>query len=230
MKNKKRIAVSNISLIPRYIDSNSMFDLISQLGIGLQLVPTWGAKEIADKLDPSQVTSLEPIWSYETIFKRLKKIEIKGGLMNLGFFGSIKRAIEVETHLRAKFPNSIHIDFSDSDIIEVCPRGNDIDHFFGKKVVLDSCHIKEFKDSSNPITLLEKVADKSEVMALHLQTRDKGEFDEFINFGTGYLSKFLKAFKHLNVPIVMEMAPHHIMFNTEEKLGIIKARIEELTA
>ena len=225
------IAISNVSLLPYSINPNWTLDLIRSLEIGLQLVPVWGAHELVMKASQAEVISLEPAWSHEPLFPRFFKDPI-GASMNFGFFGTSSRSKELEDILRKKFPNSIHIDFPDSNVREIAFRKNifeRIHDFDNMPVVFDSWHIRELEPKT-PIKSLEMILEHVQVSALHLQTRSIDELSELIEKGAGYLANFLKTFGHLNVPIVIELAPQHLLCKPREKIKVVVKRIQDLTA
>lgn len=226
------INISNVTLLPLSLFPKSTVRFTRSLGIGIQMVPVWGAYQLGMALQPDEVSSLEPAWSYEPLISRLKRKDYKGALIDTAFFGSPTRSIQVENFLLKRFPDALRIDFDGGVIKEVAFRKGSteaVNDFMHRKVVFDSWHIREL-DNTNPIPSLERLSLFSKVVALHLQTRYRPELDEFVKTGKGYLADFLTTFKHLDVPIVIELMPNQLGTSPKETLKTVVNRIQDLTS
>ncbi len=223
---KDTVALSAISLLP-WTRSHPSFlkKAVKKYRMPLQLVPFPNLWNLRNYLGQNDVVAYEKAWSPDPLRERIRKYGMKPKQMdpaclvaNDWLFGNPQHHDLYLQNLIQQFPNAIEIDTGRPGSICEISRYTNFYKLGDTEVCLDSWHLREQLVQGHALKadleefekFLEELLGKHLVRIIHLQTRSKKEFLEFISKGVNStLGRFLLINFHANphVPCVVENHP-----------------------
>lgn len=224
-QSEREYGISAVTLLPEALSwirgPQHLARFCQAFGFKVQLVPFSGYDpENLSVLPPQHILSFEGSWYEEgahgALLETLKKICLRGdwpALLCPLLFGSPDETKRTTGLIRDLYPHAIPIDAgAPNDCVETQKNGKFLE---APRVVFDTWHIREWEpELSLPCRLAEidnwLGRSVSKIEMIHVQTRDKREYQAFLNgqrCGLDRVLRHLRPWIETSTPVVIELPP-----------------------